>query len=260
MYSKYYTKSNPGLWVLLTDESEESCQEINKFINTIIQFNYVGSDVISRCYIHIISYNGDVKRIVSGDLMQYELNPLRIDEQTVKVPDGAGGLVEIKSKMPVWIEPRTKRERYSFKEAVNGIKIFVKEWILANPQTPAPIVWNFADIGSINHNDLIEIDKLKEIYTRDGKLLFINVSKNVENNSLFCHSVQISKHCSKLPTVEDLLRRLLSLVEDFPIRYDDIELSLNSKYMHLWICVFMGWYSEPFFRFEGFPLSGVNCQ
>lgn len=78
-------------------------------------------------------------------------------------------------------------------------------------------MWNFADIGSINHNDLIEIDKLKEIYTRDGKLLFINVSKNVENNYLFCHSVQISKHCSKLPTVEDLLRRLLSLVEDFPI-------------------------------------------
>lgn len=29
MYSEYYAKSNPGLWVLLTDESEESCWENN---------------------------------------------------------------------------------------------------------------------------------------------------------------------------------------------------------------------------------------
>ena len=42
MYSEYYTKANPGLWVLLTDESEESCQEINKFINEAIMIDFNG--------------------------------------------------------------------------------------------------------------------------------------------------------------------------------------------------------------------------
>lgn len=257
MYSEYYTKSNPGLWVLLTDESEESCQEINRFINEVVLLNYVGRDVVSRCYIHIISYNKNVKRIASGYLMQYNLNPLRIDEVTKKVPDGAGELVEIKSKMPVWIEPKTERGEYCFKEAVNGVKIFIKEWISANPQTPAPIVWNFAGIESVHHHDLISIEILKEMYSRDGNLLFINVSKK-DNDSLFCHSAQISTHCSKLPTTEDLLRRFLYLVKDYPARYDDIKLSLNSKYIRIWICLFMGWYSEPFFSFDDSSIVGVS--
>lgn len=40
----------------------------------------------------------------SVDLEQLECKPLRTDEVTKKVPDGAGGLVEIKSRMPVWIQ------------------------------------------------------------------------------------------------------------------------------------------------------------
>ena len=246
-YSKYYTKSNPGLWVLLTDESEESCQMINNFINTAIQLNWAGREVVSRCYIHILSYNGCIKRIASGDLSWYDLNPLRVEDLSKQVPDGDGGLVELKFKRSIWIPPqKSEIKQYNFSKVVEGIACFVKEWILANPQTPAPIVWNFADIESIGHSDWQYIDRLKDISTRDGNLLFINVSKKSENISLFDTSTPIAKHCSKLPTTEDFQRRILCLVEDFYVE-NDIELSVNSKYIDIWILVFIGWYSEPFF-------------
>lgn len=244
MYSEYYTRSNPGLWVLLTDESEESCQMINKFINTAIQHGYNGREVVSRCYIIIISYNGHIKRIASGYLSWYYLNPLRVEDVSKQVPDGDGGFVEIKCKQPIWLVPQAKSKQYNFKKVVEGIAIFVKEWILANPQTPAPIVWNFADIESIDHCDWQYLDRLKEISARDGKLLFINVSKKSGDNSLFDTSTPIAKLCSKLPTTEHLLGRILYLVRDFSVR-TDIELSVNCKYIDIWILVFMGGGSEP---------------
>jgi len=119
MYSEYYTKSNPGLWVLLTDESEESCQEINAFINESIMLDFNGENTISRCYFHILGYNGSLKVLSTGYLQKLEENPLRLQKNTKQVPDGEGGFSTIECKMPIGVEPKLESHQY-LTEAINN--------------------------------------------------------------------------------------------------------------------------------------------
>lgn len=48
MYSEYYTAHNPGLWVILTDESDESTQVINDVISSVIKLNFTNPITIVR--------------------------------------------------------------------------------------------------------------------------------------------------------------------------------------------------------------------
>ena len=223
MYSKYYTKSNPGLWVLLTDESEESCWEINCLINHIIQKNFYGKMPDPRLYIHIIGYNGSLKVMASGDLEQLECKPLRTDEVTKKVPDGAGGLVEIKSRMPVWIEPRSGKDKSMLAEAIRGIEIFINEYIKANPKSPAPIVWNIMsdEVEKTDINKIIEeVEKLKQIVSNDGNVLFTCMSGKPDNNiDLFNTINPLFRCCSKIPHSEIFLHRIIYELEFYCTNY-----------------------------------------
>ena len=99
MYSEYYTTHNPGLWVILTDESDEATQVINDVISTVIKRNFA-NPIKNRCYIHLIGYNGSVKVIKSGHLEEFHDNPLRIEAAKRFVSDGEGGRIECESVNP----------------------------------------------------------------------------------------------------------------------------------------------------------------
>ena len=174
MYSAYYTRNNPGLWVLLTDESEESIRVINNMILHAIEVNLNGSRVYNKCYIHVLGYNGSVKLIRSGHLEDFESHPLRVVEQEKSICDGSGGVLTVKCKIPIWAEPYNIRLNSCLLDAIEGARHFINETLEFNRNIPAPVVFNISKEFSADSKLTRAINQLKEIKIYDGSLLFVN--------------------------------------------------------------------------------------
>ena len=101
-YEYIVSSANPRLLILLTDESEESVELVNFLIDKTIQINFDGDAPKNRCFFSVIGYNHSLKDLCSGWLRELDSSLfLRIESQIMKLPDGAGGFVEVEVKQPV---------------------------------------------------------------------------------------------------------------------------------------------------------------
>lgn len=102
-YQSYYSASHPGLWILLTDEEEDSINQINRFINKCIDINFNGKVPVDRCYLHIIGINGIIHRLTSGYIVDLAENPLEIIRSIPRIisEDPKVGLSQIQFCKPI---------------------------------------------------------------------------------------------------------------------------------------------------------------
>lgn len=192
-----WSSATPGLLIILVDQSgsmmkpydgEDSrtqfaAKAVNRVINTIIQKNFDGKQPKNRCFITVIGYDAEVKKLASGFLQKLDANPLRVEEVTKKVSDGAGGLVEIKVKMPVWIEPIDKDLWTNMTGAFQMAKETVEAWMADKPENPAPVIINISDgrpyydkkeISECEKETIDVVNEIKAIDTNDGKIQIFN--------------------------------------------------------------------------------------
>src|ERR1700693_2695632 len=127
-YSAELSRTNPTCFIFLIDQSSSMAEPfgaqpekskaqgvadgINRLLHNLV-LKCAKSDGI-RDYFHVgvIGYGGRVAWALGGQLAGQKLlplsvianNPLRVEQRTRKVDDGAGGLVEQKFKFPVWFE------------------------------------------------------------------------------------------------------------------------------------------------------------
>lgn len=191
-----WSSATPGLLVILIDQSGSmlspyegetrtafASKVINRVINEIIQKNFNGAEPKNRCFISVIGYNHNVKELCSGYLTDLYANPLKIEPVKKKVLDGAGGLIEIETKMPIWVEPITTDGATNMKDAFLMAKQLVEKWIVDKPQNPAPVIINISD--GVPYYDgrnveecmqeTIQIAKeIKELSNEDGNVLIFN--------------------------------------------------------------------------------------
>lgn len=201
-YQTYYSVKHPGLWVLLTDEEEESINPINRFINECIQGNFNGKDVINRCYIHVIGINGAVHRIASGYLSDLENNPIEIIRPT-RICLFEDGISQIQVNKPIWCKRCETRQEKKMLEALKSIVPFLREWMLGNPDSPVPIVWYVSSelIENFNYSSKIKkaINDIKAINCKDGNVLFCNVFSSTKNDVLLDERNPIVQFSSPIP-------------------------------------------------------------
>ena len=234
MYSAYYTRNNPGLWVLLTDESEESIGVINNMILHAIEVNFNGSRVYNKCYIHVLGYNGSVKLIRSGHLEDFESHPLRVIEQEKSICDGCGGVLTVKCKIPVWAEPYNIRLNSCLLDAIDGARHFINETLEFNRDVPAPIVFNISKECSVDSKLTHAINKLKEIKVHDGSLLFVNGGVVESEESIFKEDGELCELTSKVPKSANFLYRSMIYMSHWYDRNDvEFNLSLINCSTHL---------------------------
>ena len=192
-----WSSATPGLLIILVDQSgsmmknydgndsrtQFAAKAVNRVINTIIQKNFDGKQPKNRCFITVIGYDAEVKKLVSGFLQKLEANPLRIDEVKKKVSDGAGGLIEINTKMPVWIEPIDKDRWTNMTGAFQMAKETVEAWMADKPENPAPVIINISDgVPYYDHREIKDcmqetidvVNAIKAIDTKDGKVQIFN--------------------------------------------------------------------------------------
>lgn len=208
-YEMQWSSATPGLLIILLDQSGSMLENyegnetktlfaskaVNRVIDTIIQKNFDGESPKNRCFITVIGYDSYVKELCSGYLKELDANPLRIEEVKKKQSDGAGGLVEIPYKMPVWVDPITENGATNMKGAFDMAKAIVKRWLEDKPGHPAPVVINISDGAPYYGNKTIDgcmdetttsAKELMDLCSEDGNVLLFNaLIKKAGKNIVF---------------------------------------------------------------------------
>ena len=175
------SSATPRLLILLTDELEESVKVVNRIIDDIIMINWSGEAPKNRCFISVIGYNHNVKELCSGWLKDLETSPLRSETLKKNVPDGAGGIVEVEFKQPVWVVPVANNPIVEdYVNAIDFTKELINEWV--KKEKLSPIVLDCSTKCYAN-NSMEEIKQLKQISSIDGPVLFFGSYSEINNVS-----------------------------------------------------------------------------
>lgn len=203
---KQWSSSAPGLLMILIDQSGSMREQyegndsrtvfasraVNRVIDNIIQKNFSGEAPKNRCFISVIGYNQNVKEICSGWLSDLAANPLRYEDLKQKQPDGAGGIIEVDIKQPVWVEPIQNDGTTNMLGAFKLAKELAQKWISDKPNNPAPVIINISDgvpyyDGKDPRQCMKETTELaKEIMSlsnEDGNVLIFNAQIDNKGNN-----------------------------------------------------------------------------
>lgn len=202
---KQWSSATPGLLIILLDQSGSMMQDyegtgttrtkyatlaVNKVIDNIIQKNFDGDAPKNRCFISVIGYNHNVKELCSGWLKDLDASPLRYETLKKKTPDGAGGIVEIEVKQPVWVEPINSDGATNMLGAFQLAKELVEKWMSDNADGPAPVIINISD--GVPYYDMkdprdcmketvVLANEIKSLSNNDGNVLIFNAQIDGSN-------------------------------------------------------------------------------
>lgn len=220
-YEKQWSSANPGLLIIMLDQSgsmegtyqdgetkaEFAAKAVNKVIQSIIDKNFSGTTPKDRCFIAVIGYETEAALLANGMISQFASNPLKTLDVSQKMSDGAGGIIEVPKKMPVWFEAKhggVTNMASAFKIATE----IINEYFAASPDSPAPVIINISDgvpciwNGSDTVYDLEASTKmaksLMSMSCSDGNVLLFNA--HIEANSF---NVQLPASESELPSTGD---------------------------------------------------------
>ena len=203
---KQWSSATPGLLIILLDQSGSmlspyegsdsrtvfASRAVNRVIDNIIQKNFDGDKPKNRCFISVIGYNHNVQEICSGWLQDMAANPLRYEILKRKMPDGAGGIVEVEIKQPVWVEPITTDGTTNMLGALQLAKDLCQKWMNDHSDSPAPVIINISDgvpyyEGKEPRTCMDETAKLAQeimsLRNNDGNVLIFNAQIDNKGNN-----------------------------------------------------------------------------
>jgi hypothetical protein len=197
------SRTNPTCFVFLIDQSssmaepfgaqpeKSKAQGVADGINRLLQnlvLKCAKSDGI-RNYFHVgvIGYGGRVAWALRGPMAGQRLvpislianNPLRVEQRTRKVDDGAGGLAEQKFKFPIWLEA-TAGGRTPMCQALTEASGAVTEFLGKYPDCFPPLVINISDGKATDGNPELVALPLRNLLSSDGNVLFFNAHLSSE--------------------------------------------------------------------------------
>jgi hypothetical protein len=199
-YTAEISRKNPGCFLFLVDQSasmedsfggpengkrkaDELATILNKSIHNL-SIRCAKSDAIyDYFHIGVIGYNDDIARpAFGGELAGQELvsiidlanSPLRIEDRSRKMDDGAGGIVEQKVKFPVWFEPQCSGGT-PMGAALQAASDILQGWAVEHPKGFPPIVINITDGESTDGDPVPSAKHLTALGTDDGPVLLFNV-------------------------------------------------------------------------------------
>ena len=208
-YQAEISRRNPTAILFLIDQSASMgrvCPDgltlahvladaVNRLIGEAVLKCSKDDGVRDYFFVGVITYSGqeasDALSHVPGDDLLKPISlladhPLRLEERTKLVVDGAGGVIERKIKFPVWVVPAAAGETpmcHAFRLAYQTMGL----WVLDHPTSFPPTVIHVTD-GEPTDGDPRELAlMLQQLATDDGNLLLYNlhVRCDVEAGILF---------------------------------------------------------------------------
>ena len=197
-YTAEIRRTNPMCFMFLVDRSSSMLEPFggnpdkSKAVGVADAINRLLQNLAIKCaksdgirdYFHVgvIGYGGrQVTPAFGGPLAGRRIapiseiakNPLRVEQRTRKVDDGAGGLMEQKFKFPVWLEPASHGKTpmcQSLQMAYGTLTDFLKQY----PNCYPPLVVNITDGAATDGNPEPEAAKICSLTSSDGNALLLN--------------------------------------------------------------------------------------
>ena len=136
-----------------------------------------------RDYFHVgvIGYGAGVHSALGGTLSgrhlvpvsEFANHPIRVEQRTRKVDDGAGGLMEQSFKFPVWFEP-VANGKTPMCQALTLARQVLEEFITRAPESFPPIVVNITDGQASDADPRPAAAAVRALATTDGEVLLFN--------------------------------------------------------------------------------------
>jgi uncharacterized protein YegL len=211
-YEAEISRSNPSCFLFLIDQSGSMVDPImgvqgnplkaqfvadalNKIILTLAVTASKDAEVRRYYQVGVIGYGSRVGPALGGALSGQELvwiddlynNPLRVEDRLKKQSDGAGGVIEVPVKFPIWFEPVGSGST-PMGPALEQATQIVRRWAQDRPTAYPPTVINLTDGEPDPGADPILLaEELKAIATSDGRsvLLTVHVSSNPYAKEIF---------------------------------------------------------------------------
>jgi hypothetical protein len=196
-YQAEISRENPTCFLFVIDQSG-SMDEIteagrskadfvadvlNKTLYTLITTCSKSDGVRNYFDVGVIAYGGsEVGSGFGGALAGGIVHPinaisehtLRIEERQKKVDDGAGGVVELKTKFPVWFDPKSVGGT-PMRAALSKARATAADWCEAHSASYPPTILHVTDGQSTDGAPEEAADGLRQVATKDGQALLFNL-------------------------------------------------------------------------------------
>ncbi len=203
-YAAEITRTNPTCFVFLVDQSssmrepfggqvekqkaEGVADAINRLLQNLILKCAESDGIRDYFYVGVIGYVGSVVSALGGGLAGQTLvpisaiagNPLRVEQRTRKLDDGAGGILEQKFKFPIWVESKANG-RTPMCEAKKTAKPYLQVLLGRFASCHSPLVVNITDGMATDGDPRADAQALRELASNDGNAMLFNAHLSVTN-------------------------------------------------------------------------------
>ena len=200
-YTAEISRTNPTCFLFLVDQSHSMFEPtaggskrkadavadaMNRLLQTLVLRCVRGDTVLDRFHVGVIGYGSKVAAALGGELAgrnlvpvsEVAMKPLRVEQRTRKVDDGAGGLVEQTVRFPVWFEA-VADGKTPMCAAFDLAHQFSADFLKQFPGCYPPLVVNITDGRPTDGNPEAAAEKLKALASTDGNLLVLNCHMSI---------------------------------------------------------------------------------
>ena len=196
-YESQISRTQPTAFLFLVDQSYSMTDQMSTgkskadFVADVL--NKTITELVAKCSksegvrdyfeIGIIGYGhetvanalqGELAGNVINPISLLEQNPIKVEERKKKMDDGAGGIIELAVKFPIWYNARANGGT-PMRAALTMAAEELVEWCDRYPESYPPTVLHITDGESTDGNPEEIAEKLKQISTIDGDVLVFNL-------------------------------------------------------------------------------------
>jgi hypothetical protein len=251
MYSAEISRANPTCFIFLLDQSRSMedriggdggaqgkehvvADAINRLLQELAIKCAKEEGVRDYFYVSVIGYGTTVGPAMAGPLAAKEIialsevaaNPARLEDRVKKVTDGAGGLVDVPIKFPIWVDP-VANGATPMSRAFGTAQSIASTWLKEHPDCFPPVVLNLTDGESTDGNPAGPAQAVRDLASSDGNVLLFNlhVSSDASPAISFPDSEALlpNQYAKLLFSVSSVLpthMRTYALQQGFPVSPD----------------------------------------
>ncbi|WP_018500715.1 vWA domain-containing protein [Parafrankia discariae] len=197
MYSAEINRKQPACLLLVIDHSTSMAETwaggamskadqlalaVNRLLGNAVLLCSKGDDRVHDYFeVGILGYGRGVSPVLYGSnasrpllpISEVALNPNRVDHVLRRISDGAGGLVEVQTPIPAWVDPVADGWT-PMAEALTTAAWIIDEWCRGHASSFPPIVVNITDGQSTDGDPRIAAARVRAAGTADGDALLFN--------------------------------------------------------------------------------------
>ena len=238
-YAADISRNNPGCFLFLIDQSgsmmaalggqpelrkmDGAADALNRILDAVSQRCSQGMDIRDYFDIGVITYSTDnrgearLKSALPGTSpekpflsISQVVEAAEVEDRQVKESDGAGGIVEVNRKFPVWLRPEA-----SFGTPMCGALYAasqaLQEWTSQHSESYPPMVINVTDGDATDGNPESLAQEIMALGTNDGNVLIYNAHLS----EMSAMPVQYPSDESEVPP-DEYAARMFRMSSEFP--------------------------------------------